>query len=94
MERTTGFEPVTSSLARIRTTTVLSPHMPLILLLSAGATSFPYTDRQSGTPAERLLNGATDGLRSHDINLGKVALYQLSYCRMKMVKHRRIRTDI
>ena len=60
--------------------------MPLILLLSAGATAFPYTDRQSGTLAKRLLNGATDGERSHDINLGKVALYQLSYCRIKGIQ--------
>ena len=63
--------------------------MPLILLLSAGATAFPYTDRQSGTLAKRLLNGATDGERSHDINLGKVALYQLSYCRIERIQEER-----
>ncbi len=27
-------------------------------------------------------NGAGDGIRTRDINLGKVALYQLSYSRM------------
>ena len=28
-------------------------------------------------------NGAGDGIRTRDINLGKVALYQLSYSRME-----------
>ena len=28
-------------------------------------------------------NGAGDGIRTRDINLGKVALYQLSYSRIK-----------
>jgi hypothetical protein len=30
-----------------------------------------------------MLNGAGDGIRTRDINLGKVALYQLSYSRSK-----------
>ena len=34
-------------------------------------------------------SGATDGVRSHDINLGKVALYQLSYCRIKRIQEGR-----
>ena len=29
------------------------------------------------------MNGAGDGIRTRDINLGKVALYQLSYSRRK-----------
>ncbi len=29
-----------------------------------------------------MLNGAGDGIRTRDINLGKVALYQLSYSRL------------
>ena len=32
-------------------------------------------------PIELLPRGAGDGIRTHDINLGKVALYQLSYAR-------------
>ena len=31
----------------------------------------------------RLKPGATDGTRTRDLDLGKVALYQLSYCRIK-----------
>ena len=31
---------------------------------------------------KRRLNGAGDGIRTRDINLGKVALYQLSYSRV------------
>ena len=30
-------------------------------------------------------SGAGEGIRTLDINLGKVALYQLSYARLKMV---------
>ena len=30
---------------------------------------------------EKFGNGAGDGIRTRDINLGKVALYQLSYSR-------------
>ena len=29
--------------------------------------------------------GAGDGIRTHDINLGKVALYQLSYSRARRI---------
>jgi hypothetical protein len=32
-------------------------------------------------PREFFENGAGDGIRTRDINLGKVALYQLSYSR-------------
>ena len=31
---------------------------------------------------EDLMNGAGDGIRTRDIDLGKVALYQLSYSRL------------
>ena len=30
--------------------------------------------------------GAANGTRTRDLNLGKVALYQLSYCRISLVK--------
>ena len=30
-------------------------------------------------------NGAGDGIRTRDINLGKVALYQLSYSRWRLL---------
>ncbi len=32
-----------------------------------------------------LLSGAKDGVRTRDLNLGKVALYQLSYFRLFFV---------
>ena len=31
---------------------------------------------------------AANGTRTRDLDLGKVALYQLSYCRMKLVVQR------
>ena len=34
-------------------------------------------------PPGQVLNRATDGTRTRDLDLGKVALYQLSYCRIK-----------
>ena len=52
-----GFEPTTSTLARLRSTTELRPRV--IGLLYAEPTSWR----------------AGDGIRTHDINLGKVALY-------------------
>jgi hypothetical protein len=33
------------------------------------------------------MNGAGDGIRTRDIDLGKVALYQLSYSRVKRKLH-------
>ena len=33
------------------------------------------------------IHGAGDGIRTRDIDLGKVALYQLSYSRSNMVTH-------
>ena len=56
-ERAMGFEPTTSTLARLRSTTELRPRV--IGLLYAEPTSWR----------------AGDGIRTHDINLGKVALY-------------------
>jgi hypothetical protein len=35
---------------------------------------------------DRILDGAGDGIRTRDINLGKVALYQLSYSRSKRLQ--------
>ena len=34
----------------------------------------------------REKDGAGDGIRTRDINLGKVALYQLSYSRVRVVR--------
>ena len=38
-------------------------------------------------------NGAVDGARTRDLHLGKVALYQLSYYRMKCALGRNRTTD-
>ena len=44
--------------------------------------------RQSGDKHVReVLSGAGDGIRTRDINLGKVALYQLSYSRSTAATH-------
>ena len=53
-----GFEPTTSTLARLRSTTELRPHV-------IGT----FGVRPAG------FERAGDGIRTHDINLGKVALY-------------------
>ena len=58
-ERMMGFEPTTSTLARLRSTTELHPRVTYRLLW------YPPESRKR----------ADDGIRTHDINLGKVALY-------------------
>ncbi len=40
-----------------------------------------YAGIQDACQGKVLRNGAGDGIRTRDINLGKVALYQLSYSR-------------
>ncbi len=45
------------------------------------------SSRQSGPECKRAYIGAGDGIRTRDINLGKVALYQLSYSRSGRVNH-------
>jgi hypothetical protein len=40
----------------------------------------------------RFVYGAGDGIRTRDINLGKVALYQLSYSRLKACKSHSLTT--
>ena len=42
----------------------------------------PPGDTATGTAKFRKEDGAGDGIRTRDINLGKVALYQLSYSRV------------
>jgi hypothetical protein len=37
-----------------------------------------------GSSSEEVCDGAGDGIRTRDINLGKVALYQLSYSRLRV----------
>ena len=39
------------------------------------------------------MNGAVDGARTRDLHLGKVALYQLSYYRIKSALGRNRTTD-
>src|SRR5699024_6004427 len=56
-ERETGFEPATSTLASLHSTTELLPHGERIMIYSV------------------KIRRAGDGIRTRDINLGKVALY-------------------
>ena len=44
---------------------------------------------QKKTTASLLKTGAAEESRTLDLNLGKVALYQLSYCRVKQSAHYR-----
>ena len=37
------------------------------------------------TGTDNAVLGAGDGIRTRDINLGKVALYQLSYSRLRLI---------
>src|SRR5579863_4346721 len=43
--------------------------------------------RSSNFCSARWMIGAGDGIRTRDIDLGKVALYQLSYSRLKRILH-------
>ncbi len=52
-----GFEPTTSTLARLRSTPELHPHILGMCYVS------------------NVHPKAGDGIRTHDFNLGKVALY-------------------
>ena len=88
----TGFEPVTSSVSRKRATA--APIALRIGWCSEVGTGFEpvYTDLQSvasplGQPTVKArhdlcLLRADDEARTRDLNLGKVALYQLSYVRL------------
>ena len=44
-----------------------------------------FADLRLTTWLRRLKNGAVDEARTRDLNLGKVALYQLSYYRVKQM---------
>ena len=91
----TGFEPVTSSASRKRSSPELSAPVPMHArrrpesnrcssfcraVPNHSATS-PYTCAGRFDPVRPGL-GAEDGTRTRDLNLGKVALYQLSYFRV------------
>ena len=52
------------------------------MTLSPRAGSIGTAVREYGGTSTALGNGAGDGIRTRDINLGKVALYQLSYSRL------------
>ena len=85
----TGIEPVTSSVSGKRATAAPIAHGG-VLPFEVGTGFEPvYTDLQSvasplGQPTVEA-NGhlrADDEARTRDLNLGKVALYQLSYVRL------------
>ena len=52
-----------------------------------------FADRRLTTWLWHHKNGAVDGTRTRDIHLGKVALYQLSYYRIKCALGRNRTTD-
>ena len=93
----TGFEPVTSSVSRKRATTapiararpreadgvfrwieVETGFEPVYAALQAAASPLGHSTAKAGQ--SRCLR-ADDRARTGDLNLGKVALYQLSYVR-------------
>ena len=91
----TGLEPVTSSVSGKRSSRaeLRAPDCGLLRLLTSRRR--PELNRSDGfcrpapnhsatsphTPGEPGRMGAEDGARTRDLNLGKVALYQLSYFR-------------
>ena len=84
----TGFEPVTSSVSRKRATTALIARGRAVRLPRWRRDLNPCTrlcrplPRLSATPPRRRLSLRADNrARTGDLNLGKVALYQLSYVR-------------
>ena len=94
----TGFEPVTSSVSRKRATA--APIARGTVFCEVGTGFEPvYTDLQSvASPLGQPTAGwardplrADDEARTRDLNLGKVALYQLSYVRLLPRTRRRSR---
>ncbi|CAG9253474.1 hypothetical protein PUN4_20088 [Paraburkholderia unamae] len=64
----------------------LEAMLPVVLMVPMGRIELPTSPlpRECSTtePHGRKLTGAGDESRTRDLNLGKVALYQLSYSRM------------
>ena len=91
----TGFEPVTSTVSRKRATTAPIARVLSCGGVEVGTGFEPvYTDLQSvasplGQPTVEAVDldpaslRADDEARTRDLNLGKVALYQLSYVRLQ-----------
>jgi hypothetical protein len=52
--------------------------------------TFNFRDKEKTLRAQRLypVSGAKDGVRTRDLDLGKVALYQLSYFRVFVIATR------
>ncbi len=93
----TGFEPVTSSVSRKRATAApiaqvlnfrwrwvrdLNPCTRICSPLPRLSANPPCKDPSREGPVERPLR-ADNETRTRDLNLGKVALYQLSYVRLR-----------
>ncbi len=77
MELTTGIEPVTSSLPRKCSTTEPRKHFPIEeILLTKNAKKKPFR--------RKAFYGAGDKVRTCDIQLGRLTLYQLSYARIHL----------
>jgi hypothetical protein len=71
VEATSGFEPLHKGFA----------DLPLSHL---GTSPVLKLELFSLLPSSYFLNGAGDGIRTRDPNLGKVVLYQLSYTRKRI----------
>src|SRR3954465_913721 len=86
----TGIEPVTSSVSGKRATAAPIAHGRVSIEVGTGFDPV-YTDLQSvaaplGQPTAGWARDplrADDEARTRDLNLGKVALYQLSYVRLQ-----------
>ena len=71
MEATTGFEPVIKALQ--------ASALPL------GHVAIKNRPANHDVGRPKAINGADNGIRTRDPNLGKVVLYQLSHVRIRRV---------
>ena len=98
MERETGFEPATSTLARLHSTTELLPlkwrRRPdlnrRMEVLQASALPLGHFAEKGPLETVRKCNGADNGARTRDPNLGKVVLCQLSHVRLRVINLREL----
>src|SRR5437867_4185047 len=90
MERETGFEPATSTLARSHSTTELFPPLPLIILRSAGGPRQPGSTRAerrcSARAAARQLAPGRVASRRILIDLRRSSIVERSGRRSQVVK--------
>ncbi len=85
MERTTGIETATYTLARCRTSAKRCKQHRQLRYVRPEPTPIPGQAKGPGITARPLDHGADDRDRTGDLHLGKVSRYQLRYVRIHRV---------